>query len=693
MSFLKRSKPTSGGPAPPPPPPPPGAGLAPPPPPPPPSGLGAPGKVPKSAPVLAGGALPFLEQINAKRKNDHVVEKVLAGFSAANEADKFEGTKKPSNRGASAPPVPFGLPGMAIPLAPPLHKMAPTTGPLSPAVPSGFATQKSGPPVPFSHAPPVPTSGAPQIPQIPAGGPPPIPGTSAPSVPSFNAPPPPPPPLSGPPSLSGGPPPPPSFGTPPPPPMLGSKPPPPPGPPPSSLNAPPPPPPPSSLGAPPPPPPGSLSPPPPPPPGSLSPPSLAGLSLGKLKASLAPAAGGLPFLEQINAKRRNDHVVEKVTNNFNPSAEADAKLASTPLKAEKKPETKPAVSGNPQFAFLNDIANMKSNLGKHKAHSSSAKAPLNIAPKVPKNIAPKIPQAVAPLVPSFTRNNNTAKLPTISAPQTKSKSPAPSKFSSSSPNIGPPPVPSSPSAPPPAIPTSPSLPPPPIPSMQAPQIPAQNPPPHVPSQLNVPKFGSRKPSPEPETQPPTFQLPHIPRPPQPHIQPPPTQPPFTQPPPTQPHKLPQLQKPIQMAPFKAPEIPIIAPETHKAPPPPPSAKATPPPPPPSTKTTAPPPPPLTTDSGPKKLLAGRISSFGRSTEPSSIFANSSPAGPASGLVDSTSYTIAGGSSNHAEKFVITNARFKFANKNEIPKPRKFSGAAKLYPSGRGTSVPLNLTWF
>lgn len=40
---------------------------------------------------------------------------------------------------------------------------------------------------------------------------------------------------------------------------------------------------------------------------------------------------------------------------------------------------------------------------------------------------------------------------------------------------------------------------------------------------------------------------------------------------------------------------------------------------------------------------------------------------------------------------MISSRFKFIEQNEIPKPHNFEGRIKLYPSGRGSSVPLDLS--
>lgn len=46
-----------------------------------------------------------------------------------------------------------------------------------------------------------------------------------------------------------------------------------------------------------------------------------------------------------------------------------------------------------------------------------------------------------------------------------------------------------------------------------------------------------------------------------------------------------------------------------------------------------------------------------------------------------------------QKLVIEDTRFKFTNASSLPNPRRFEGLQKLYPSGRGSSVPLDLSLF
>lgn len=71
-------------------------------------------------------------------------------------------------------------------------------------------------------------------------------------------------------------------------------------------------------------------------------------------------------------------------------------------------------------------------------------------------------------------------------------------------------------------------------------------------------------------------------------------------------------------------------------------------------------------------------------------------------IDASAYTISGsiggrgantngGSLGNSDHVRIESPRFKFLDQNELPKPHNFEGRIKLYPSGRGSSVPLNLS--
>lgn len=41
-------------------------------------------------------------------------------------------------------------------------------------------------------------------------------------------------------------------------------------------------------------------------------------------------------------------------------------------------------------------------------------------------------------------------------------------------------------------------------------------------------------------------------------------------------------------------------------------------------------------------------------------------------------------------YVVHDPRWKFVGEDKFPKPREFSGGAKRYRAGRGSSVPLDL---
>lgn len=68
-------------------------------------------------------------------------------------------------------------------------------------------------------------------------------------------------------------------------------------------------------------------------------------------------------------------------------------------------------------------------------------------------------------------------------------------------------------------------------------------------------------------------------------------------------------------------------------------------------------------------------------------------------IDASAYTISGSvggpgrstSSTNSRFIKMESPRFKFNEQNELPSPHKFEGRIKLYPSGRGSSVPLDLS--
>jgi len=44
-------------------------------------------------------------------------------------------------------------------------------------------------------------------------------------------------------------------------------------------------------------------------------------------------------------------------------------------------------------------------------------------------------------------------------------------------------------------------------------------------------------------------------------------------------------------------------------------------------------------------------------------------------------------------FRIEDARWKFQDESQLPKPREFVGGPKRYRAGRGSSIPLDLSQF
>ncbi|OWB80252.1 hypothetical protein B5S32_g4513 [[Candida] boidinii] len=68
-------------------------------------------------------------------------------------------------------------------------------------------------------------------------------------------------------------------------------------------------------------------------------------------------------------------------------------------------------------------------------------------------------------------------------------------------------------------------------------------------------------------------------------------------------------------------------------------------------------------------------------------------------INAAAYTISGSSAtasnatNSTSKITIDDSKYAYSNADSIPRPRKFEGNTKLYPSGRGSSVPLNLSLY
>ena len=158
--------------------------------------------------------------------------------------------------------------------------------------------------------------------------------------------------------------------------------------------------------------------------------------------------------------------------------------------------------------------------------------------------------------------------------------------------------------------------------------------------------------------------------------------------------------PSQTSPTSAPPAPPTAPPTS-APPLPgtsaPKQPAVPPPPPVSTSSyveeasrKAPPPPPSASSSSPgetghsfkQRLFSSGSSRLRRNTNDHT----NSPD------VDVGNVTINGHRSSSG-RLQINDSRFKWMNASQIPKPPMFQGKTKLYPSGKGSSVPLNLSQY
>ncbi|CAX43996.1 actin-binding protein, putative [Candida dubliniensis CD36] len=180
-------------------------------------------------------------------------------------------------------------------------------------------------------------------------------------------------------------------------------------------------------------------------------------------------------------------------------------------------------------------------------------------------------------------------------------------------------------------------------------------------------------------------------------------PPVAPPPPSVPHAVPPAPPAIPTA--VPPTLPTsessqnnassVPTSLPKSDPPLPSNSA---PPPPRTKKAAPPPPPPTQGAG-----SGYKSSSSTSRVSSSNFNDldlRQNAGTNLRKISASAYTInprnASNGDSKPEKLVIDDKRFKFVNANALPNPRRFGDRGekeKLYPSGRGSSVPLDLSLF
>ena len=177
-------------------------------------------------------------------------------------------------------------------------------------------------------------------------------------------------------------------------------------------------------------------------------------------------------------------------------------------------------------------------------------------------------------------------------------------------------------------------------------------------------------------------------------------PPPPAPPPPPPSSAPAPPPPPAAVP-PPPPVAVPPPPPASVPPPPPASVPPPPPPSasaPSFSTSAPQTPSSPSAPAPSRHLNGGI--FHRKNRAASGNSRPPPPPPTNiRNIDSSAYTIAPSNTSSvngngsATKLVIDDSRFKFRNAPDIPKPRKFEGKEKLYPSGRGSSVPLNLSLF
>lgn len=139
--------------------------------------------------------------------------------------------------------------------------------------------------------------------------------------------------------------------------------------------------------------------------------------------------------------------------------------------------------------------------------------------------------------------------------------------------------------------------------------------------------------------------------------------------------------------------------TPAAPPPPsaPSMPAAPPPPsaPAPLTHSAPPPPPASTSSQQTQStdsagnIKHRLFSSGTAERKVNQYTNAPEIDVGSVTINGSSSTT--GTKIQSGKVTVDDSRFKWTNANQLPKPRPFQGKTKLYPSGKGTSVPLDIS--
>ena len=147
----------------------------------------------------------------------------------------------------------------------------------------------------------------------------------------------------------------------------------------------------------------------------------------------------------------------------------------------------------------------------------------------------------------------------------------------------------------------------------------------------------------------------------------------------------------QTSPLRAPPLPTGGPPLLPPPPPTSSAPAMP-----KLKKAAPPPPPPSGSSPSSSSTVSRSRTSSSQQQQNNYELDSKQhAGSSLRKISALAYTINGhsNSSSSGQKVVIDDKRFKFVNANALPNPRRYEGAKKLYPSGRGSSIPLDLSLY
>lgn len=420
---------------------------------------------------------------------------------------------------------------------------------------------------------------------------------------------------------------------PPPPPLSSLAPPPPPPPPPSSLAT-------GSLPPPPPPPPFpsaavATPPPPPPPPPSAVTASKQSKKPAPASSSAITPGGALPFLAEIQNKRDDRFVVggnsEYTTQDKQGDVINSSQTTNVNTSSNAPSVPLPKQASQKGMSFLDEI---ESKL--HKQTSSNAS---NTPHASPFAMAPPLPTSAPP--------------PPVASPPTKTLSPGYYSHnedeSASSVNTA-----------------------------KAPPLPGQAPPPPAPPIMShngnnsapaasllhdvLPSQNDEKPAPPIAAAPPlpTLNAPSLPE--------------------------QAIPPPISSASITAPTFPgrmdtrPTVNSSSKSPPPPPNMEASA-----SIKDVA-------SSNSANKNLKQRLFSTGESTLHHKHNTHTNQPD-----VDVGQYTINGSSSNGAqsghEKIVTDDSRFKWTNVSQMPRPRPFQAKTKLYPSGKGSSVPLDLTLF